>query len=81
MTNPVSGGDNTLSCSAELDYGDGGDPQVLEDQCDNVTSGRCYTSNMPYTICVTTNANLEDGYMDYSDQHMDFNEDACSKDK
>ncbi|KAL4963580.1 uncharacterized protein BDV14DRAFT_201767 [Aspergillus stella-maris] len=79
--NPIVGGDNTLTCSAKLDYGDGNDPQVLEDQCNNVSSSRCYTSNLPNTICVHTNSNLEDGYMDYGDQHMDFNEDACSKDK
>ncbi|KAL4915874.1 hypothetical protein BDW62DRAFT_212317 [Aspergillus aurantiobrunneus] len=76
--NPVVGGENTLTCSAEITYGDG-QKETLEDQCNNVSSDRCYSSQLPHQICVTTNSDLSDGCMDYADQHRDFNEDGCTK--
>lgn len=42
--------------------------------------GDCFASELPYTVCVTSNQRLTDGYMDYGAQHADFNSGSCSKD-
>ncbi|OJJ60362.1 hypothetical protein ASPSYDRAFT_147039 [Aspergillus sydowii CBS 593.65] len=76
--NIVSGGDNTHTCYAQVDYGNG-ETESLTDACNQVHSNRCYSSKLPYTICVHTNSELSDGYIDYADQHKDFNEDGCEK--
>ncbi|PLB37315.1 uncharacterized protein BDW47DRAFT_126510 [Aspergillus candidus] len=77
--NPAVGGDNTFSCHATLDYGDGRKETVSE-KCNEVGRDHCYASQLPYKICIVTNTDNTDGYLDYADKHRDFNEDGCSKD-
>ncbi|KAK3180954.1 hypothetical protein K4F52_007768 [Lecanicillium sp. MT-2017a] len=38
-------------------------------------------TQLPYRICVHTNHDLSDGYIDYGDAHRDFNEPGCEKDR
>ncbi|EAU30094.1 conserved hypothetical protein [Aspergillus terreus NIH2624] len=78
--NPIGGGDNTYTCTASLDYGDGR-MDTLDTECNHVTRDSCYNSQLQWRICVTTNSDLSDGYVDYSAEHRDFNEDGCTKDK
>ncbi|KAL3434208.1 hypothetical protein BDV09DRAFT_186006 [Aspergillus tetrazonus] len=78
-SNPVVGGDNTYTCGATLDYGDGR-KDTLDTECSHVTKDHCYNSQLPWRICVTTNWDLSDGYVDYAAEHRDFNEDGCTND-
>ncbi|OJI96752.1 hypothetical protein ASPVEDRAFT_119660 [Aspergillus versicolor CBS 583.65] len=77
--NPFAGGENTHTCSAEVDYGNG-ETEVLSEACNEVSDSRCYPSKLANTICVHTNSDFSDGYMDYAAEHRDFNEDGCEKD-
>ncbi|CBF81872.1 predicted protein [Aspergillus nidulans FGSC A4] len=77
--NPVVGGDNAYTCGATLDYGDGR-KDTLDTECSHVAKDHCYNSQLPWRICVTTNWDLSDGYVDYAAEHRDFNEDGCTKD-
>ncbi|KAL4886608.1 hypothetical protein BJY04DRAFT_213367 [Aspergillus karnatakaensis] len=78
--NPVVGGDNTLLCYGEVTYADGS-TEKLSTACNEVSHDKCYFSQLPYSICIHTNPSNTDGYLDYSDQHADFNSDACEKSK
>ncbi|KAL4809891.1 hypothetical protein BDV18DRAFT_50118 [Aspergillus unguis] len=78
--NPISGGDNSLACVAEVTYADG-TTEELASECNTIWHDNCYSSQLAYQICIHTNGDNSDGYLDYADQHADFNEDACTKDK
>lgn len=52
-----------------LDFGSGRGP--FDDACS--------TSKLPYMICVTSNRNYKDGYMNYAAEHADFNSDYCTQ--
>ncbi|KAL5342683.1 hypothetical protein BJX70DRAFT_394518 [Aspergillus crustosus] len=80
IQNPVVGGNNTLLCYAEVTYADGS-TEKLDTACNEISHDKCYFSQLPYSICIHTNPSNTDGYLDYSDQHADFNSDLCSKDK
>ncbi|KAK4090228.1 hypothetical protein VFPBJ_01138 [Purpureocillium lilacinum] len=74
--NPVGGGDATYTCGANLDYGDRR-KQTLSTNCHDITRNGCYNSQLPNRICIHTNSNLSDGYLDYGKEHRDFNEKGC----
>ncbi|OJJ52347.1 hypothetical protein ASPSYDRAFT_83109 [Aspergillus sydowii CBS 593.65] len=78
--NPISGGDNSLACVGEVTYADGS-TETLADQCNTISHDNCYSSQLPNTICIHTNGDNSDGYLDYGAEHRDFNEDGCTKDK
>ncbi|KAL4881241.1 hypothetical protein BJY04DRAFT_218419 [Aspergillus karnatakaensis] len=78
--NPIEGGSNTLTCSVKVTYADGRE-ETLSEQCNDSFDSRCWSSALPHQVCVTTNQDFSDGYIDYADEHKDFNEDGCTQDK
>ncbi|KAE8400764.1 hypothetical protein BDV37DRAFT_256662 [Aspergillus pseudonomiae] len=78
--NAVGGGDNSLTCGVSLDYGDGRQ-DILSEACNQIwhAGDHCFSSQLPYSICIHTNGD-KDGYLNYSNEHRDFNEDGCSQD-
>ncbi|KAM3499034.1 hypothetical protein MY10362_007676 [Beauveria mimosiformis] len=74
--NPIAGGDNSLACIAEVTYADGNKEQ-LSDECRYVMNDHCYPSGLPYSLCIHTNDNMKDGYLDYGANHVDFHDDGC----
>ncbi|KAL5339345.1 hypothetical protein BJX70DRAFT_397797 [Aspergillus crustosus] len=78
--NPIEGGSNTLVCHAEVTYADG-TVETLSEQCNESFDSRCWSSKLPNQICVHTNSDFSDGYIDYGAEHKDFNEDGCTQDK
>ncbi|KAJ6782681.1 hypothetical protein PWT90_02443 [Aphanocladium album] len=77
--NPIVGGDNSLACVAEVTYADGNKEQ-LSDECRYVMNNHCYPSKLPFSLCIQTNDNMKDGYLDYADNHVDFHDDGCKTD-
>lgn len=62
--------------------------EVLSTACNEVTRSHCFASRLPYLICVTNGqgssggGDFAEGYVDYADQHKDFNGDGgCTHDK
>ncbi|KAE8376409.1 hypothetical protein BDV26DRAFT_294155 [Aspergillus bertholletiae] len=79
--NAVGGGDNSYTCGVSLDYGDGR-KEVLSEACNQIwhAGDHCFSSQLPYSICIHTNGG-SDGYLNYSNEHRDFNEDGCKQEK
>lgn len=74
-------GTNTASanCGITITYADGRtDDFYPEDGC-NYAKTQCYPSELPYLLCVKSNFNYRNGYMEYADQHLDFNSDYCEQ--
>ncbi|KAM3430466.1 hypothetical protein NHJ13734_007734 [Beauveria thailandica] len=74
--NPIAGGNNSLACISEVTYADGNKEQ-LSDECRYVMNDHCYPSGLPYRLCIHTNDNMKDGYIDYGANHVDFHDDGC----
>ncbi|KAM3505121.1 hypothetical protein MY11210_008084 [Beauveria gryllotalpidicola] len=47
------------------------------DECRYVMNDHCYPSGLPFSLCIHTNENMKDGFLDYGANHVDFHDDGC----
>lgn len=79
LGNPDGTNTANADCGITITYADGSEDNFYpEDGC-NYAKEQCYPSQLPYVFCVKSNFNYRDGYMEYADQHLDFNSDYCDQ--
>lgn len=74
--NPDGTNTATYSFYAEMTYADGNTERLDLDTAPSLHD-YCIASALQYQVCVTSNHNLKDGYMNYAADHADFNSDRC----